>query len=178
MDYHLIRTSRKTLALEITRDGALVVRAPFFVSRKRIESTLREKERWIRQTQAKLQLREKAAVLSLEEAKELKKRAKDTFPSRLRYLSEKYALPYGKLTITSARTRFGSCSAKNDIALSYFLAYYPDEAIDYVMVHELCHTKEHNHSKAFYEKLEQMMPDWKKRKALLNTPMPEVLKEN
>ena len=177
MDYKIVRTSRKTLALEIKSDGTLLVRAPLFASKQRIEVIIKAKADWIEKTQKKMALKEKPLRLSMEEAKNLRRRAKEEFLPRLRYLSERFDLPFGKLTITSARTRFGSCSPKNNIALSYFLASYPQEAIDYVMLHELCHTKEHNHSKSFYGLLEKNMPNWKERQKLLAHPMPEVFRE-
>lgn len=177
MDYELIRTKRKTLALEIKGDGTLLVRSPLFVSARKIEEIVRSKAEWIKKTQKKMTEKEKPCCLSSEDAKKLRKSAIDAFLPRLRFLSAQYNLPFGKLTITSARTRFGSCSPKNDIALSYFLAAYPQEAVDYVMLHELCHTKEHNHSKAFYQLLEKCMPDWKERKKLLARPMPEVFEK-
>ncbi len=177
MDYELIRTRRKTLALEIKGDGTLLVRSPLFVSKRKIEEIVRSKAAWIENTQKKMLTKEKPYRLSSIEAKRLQKIAKETFLPRLRYFSHEYDLPFGKLTVTSARTRFGSCSQKNNIALSYFLAAYPQEAIEYVMLHELCHTKEHNHSKAFYQLLENCMPDWKERKKLLARPMPEVFCE-
>ena len=71
------------------------------------------------------------------------------------------------LRITSARTRFGSCSAKNSICFSWRLMQYPDAAVDYVVVHELAHIREKNHGRAFYALVEQFLPDWRERRALL-----------
>lgn len=71
------------------------------------------------------------------------------------------------LKITSAKTRFGSCSGKDSICFSYLLMRYPDEAIDYVVVHELAHIKHKNHSKAFYTLIEKYLPDYKEREKLL-----------
>ena len=71
------------------------------------------------------------------------------------------------IKITSARTRFGSCSGKNSICFSWRLMLYPPEAIDYVIVHELAHIRHHDHSPAFYALIEQYLPDWKVRMKLL-----------
>ena len=73
------------------------------------------------------------------------------------------------IKITSARTRFGSCSAKNSICFSWRLMLYPPEAIDYVIVHELAHIRHHDHSPAFYALIEQYLPDWKARMKLLKS---------
>lgn len=177
MEYELIRSGRKSVAIIISDDGSVTVRAPFFVSKRRIEALLAEKEDWIRKAQEKQLRREKPPVLMFEEANALRRRAKELFPQLTNALSDRYQLPYGKLTVTSARTRFGSCSPKNNVSLSYFLAYYPIEAIEYVIAHELCHTVHHNHSDAFYRLLEDKMPDWRERKKLLNAAMPQLLKE-
>ena len=74
---------------------------------------------------------------------------------------------YNRVTVTSARTRFGSCSAKGNISYSYRLMLYPEPAIDYVVVHELAHTLEMNHSPRFWAVVEKYMPDYKERKKLL-----------
>ena len=73
------------------------------------------------------------------------------------------------IKITSARTRFGSCSSKNSICFSWRLMLYPPEAIDYVIVHELAHIRHHDHSPAFYALIEQYLPDWKARMKLLKS---------
>ena len=75
-----------------------------------------------------------------------------------------------KITVTGARTRFGSCSGKNSICFSYHLMRYPDKAIDYVVVHELAHIKHKNHSKDFYSFVARFMPDYKEREKLLKAP--------
>ena len=76
-------------------------------------------------------------------------------------------LKYGRIAITSAKTRFGSCSSKGNLSFSYLLMLYPDSAIDYVVVHELAHLKEMNHSPRFYKIIEEVLPDYKERKKLL-----------
>ena len=71
------------------------------------------------------------------------------------------------VTITGAEKRFGSCSARNSICFSWRLMQYPDEAVDYVVVHELAHIQEKNHGRAFYALVGRYMPDWRERRALL-----------
>ena len=71
------------------------------------------------------------------------------------------------LKVTSAQKRYGSCSGKNSLCFSCFLMRYPEEAIDLVVVHELCHIREKNHGPRFYALLEQHLPDYKERKKLL-----------
>ena len=73
------------------------------------------------------------------------------------------------VTITAAKTRFGSCSAKNRLCFSLYLMRYPEDAVDYVVVHELAHIRHHNHSPAFYALVARFMPDYRRREALLRT---------
>ena len=86
---------------------------------------------------------------------------------RVDYWSDIMGLTPTGLKITSARTRFGSCSGKNSLCFSWRLMQYPREAIDYVVVHELAHIRHHDHSPAFYALIERYMPDWRERMKLL-----------
>ena len=72
-----------------------------------------------------------------------------------------------RITITRAKTRFGSCSGKNSVSFSCHLMLYPDAAVDYVVVHELTHIRHHDHSAAFWAEVERFMPDYRERKKLL-----------
>ena len=105
-----------------------------------------------------------------EELQSLKARARAYILPRARSLA--LSLNIGtdaRFGVTAARTRFGSCSQSNSINFSCFLALYPDECIDYVIIHELCHTVHKNHSRAFYSLLERCLPDRKERERLLRT---------
>ena len=94
---------------------------------------------------------------------ELRALAAAELPRRVEYYSEKMGLYPTSVKITSAATRFGSCSGKNSICFSYRLMLYPPEAVDYVVVHELAHIKEKNHSARFYALVEMYMPDYRER---------------
>lgn len=71
------------------------------------------------------------------------------------------------VSVTAARTRFGSCSGKNRLSFSLYLMDFPPAAIEYVVVHELAHIRHHDHSPAFYREVETYLPDWRQRRALL-----------
>ena len=105
--------------------------------------------------------------ISEDEAKFLIEKAKKILPDKVAYYSKLMNLYPTALKITAAKTRFGSCSGKDSICFSYLLMRYPDEAIDYVVVHELAHIKHKNHSKAFYALIEKYLPDYKEREKLL-----------
>ncbi len=99
--------------------------------------------------------------------KALKIEAKNYLIQRLQFLAQKYGFKYNKVTLRNQKTRFGSCSFKNDISLNINLMKYDFDLIDYVLIHELCHTKIKNHSNLFWSEVEKYCPDWKlKRKRL------------
>ncbi len=168
MDYQLIRSKRKTLAIEITRDARLVVRAPLRCSQARIEQFLQEKQDWITLHLQKMQQRrENHPEPTPEEEARLRKKARDLLPGLVaRYAAQMNVYPTG-ITITGARTRFGSCSPKNRLSFSFRLMDYPMDAIEYVVVHELAHILHKNHSAAFYAEIEKILPDWRERNKLL-----------
>ncbi len=93
--------------------------------------------------------------------------AREYLIPKTKQLAEKFGFTYTSVRITTAKKRFGSCSSKNAISYSCFLMLSPKEAVDFVIVHELCHTKEHNHSAHFYRLLERCLPDYRERKNLL-----------
>ena len=148
-DYELKRSKRKTLSLTVTKDLKVSVKAPVGCPQKTIDDFVLSHEKWINE-----HIEKQKSRLSLEKT-----------------LDEKSCLLMGlypaSVKITSAATRFGSCSGKNSICFSYRLMLYPPEAVDYVVVHELAHIKEKNHSARFYALVERYMPDYREREKLL-----------
>ena len=167
-DYTLIRAKRRTMSLQLDRDGRAVVRAPYGVKKEFIDRFVAEHEVWLARAREKQQNRRLAHPEPTdEERKALLAQAREYLPMRVDYWSGIMGLMPTGLKITSARTRFGSCSGKNSLCFSWRLMQYPPEAIDYVVVHELAHIRHHNHSKAFYALIERYMPDWRERMKLL-----------
>ena len=167
--YELIRSRRKTLALEITREGRLLVRAPLRCSQTRIDAFVTGHAAWIEkhlETQ-----RQKAALRPLPpteaEIQALKERARAELPGKVAYWSEQMGVTPTGFKVTAARRRYGSCSGKNSLCFSCFLMNCPEEAVELVVVHELCHIREKNHGPQFYALLERYLPDWRERKKLL-----------
>ena len=169
--YELIRSSRKTLALEITRDGRVLVRAPMRTAKRDIDAFVSAHGDWIAKHRAAQQRR--AALmppeLSRDELRAMAEKAREIIPPKVAHWSEIMGLVPTGITITAARTRYGSCSGKNRLSFSCFLVNYPDAAIDLVVVHELCHIREKNHGPGFYALLSQYLPDHKERKRLLKS---------
>ena len=167
-DYTLIRAKRRTMSLQLDRDGRAVVRAPYGVKKEFIDRFVAEHEGWLARAREKQQNRRLAHPEPTdEERKALIARAKEYLPMCVDYWSGIMGLTPTGLKITSARTRFGSCSGKNSLCFSWRLMQYPPEAIDYVVVHELAHIRHHDHSPAFYALIERYMPDWRERMKLL-----------
>ncbi len=99
----------------------------------------------------------------------LKHRAKLYLPERTKILAEKNNFSYSRITIRSQKTRWGSCSTSGSISLNYKLMKYRPEIIDYVIIHELCHTKQMNHSKKFWSLVERILPNYKELKRELKS---------
>lgn len=167
MNYQVKYSKRKTISISIDK-GEVVVRSPLGVDRKTIEDVIEKHKRWI-EKHLEIQKRKSDLFDSLSEddIKILKKSAKQYFKDKTEYFSKIMGLEYGRITITSAQKRFGSCSSQGNISYSYRLMLYPEEAREYVVVHELAHLKQMNHSSKFYKIVESVLPDYKRRKKLL-----------
>lgn len=167
-EYELRRSDRRTLGLEMTAEGHLIVRAPRGLPKKRIDAFVTEKGDWIRAAEEKAAARRAAHPEPTEEERRaLIRKAVDILPGRVAYYAPLLGVTPTGITITGARTRWGSCSGKNRLSFSWRLMRYPPEAIDYVVVHELAHIRHHDHSPAFYALIESVMPDHRARRALL-----------
>jgi len=170
IEYTLIRSSRRTLGLEVTRDLQVVVRAPLRCSQREIDRFVDSHRGWIADKLA-LQQRRAAAMAAmeptLEEERELRRRAAEVIPQRVAYYAPMMGVTPAGIKITSARTRFGSCNGKNSLCFSWRLMLYPPEAVDYVVVHELAHIRHHNHSGDFWAFVASVMPDYRERQSLL-----------
>ena len=166
--YELVRSRRKTLAIEVDRTGRVVIRAPMRATGEQIERFVAAHADWIARAQARQRAR-LAAHPEPDEARraELIRRAKEELPPKVAYYAQLMGVQPTGLKITSARTRFGSCSGKNSLCFSWRLMEYPEAAVDYVVVHELAHITHKNHGSRFWALVERYMPDYRARRALL-----------
>lgn len=98
---------------------------------------------------------------------EEKRLARTHFEKRLSTIADMHGISYNRLRISSAKTRWGSCSRKRNINLNWRLIFAPEQVLDYVITHELSHLTHMNHSKAFWKHVESMMPDYKTHRAWL-----------
>ena len=159
----VIRSNRKTFSLQI-RDGALVARVPAFATEKQILEMVRKHEKWIsthmEKAASNAQAASEAGRLSMEEIRELADRAIREIPPRVKHYAALMGVTYGRITIRNQRSRWGSCSAKGNLNFNCLLMLCPQEVIDSVVVHELAHRKEMNHSDRFYAEVLKVFPDY------------------
>ena len=163
IQYQVIRSGRKTLSLELSPKG-LLVRAPYAVTQAQIEDFIRSNEKWIESHQAKLEqamaARGGAEKLTLEELRALADQALQVIPPRVAHYAEKIGVTYGRITIRNQKTKWGSCSSKGNLNFNCLLMLTPPEVIDSIVVHELCHRKEMNHSERFYAEVLRVFPNY------------------
>ena len=165
-EYTLIRARRKTLGLQI-KDGKVIVRAPMRLPKATIDAFVVKHESWIVKHLAKERAGQDLPKLTEQELGALAKQAKEVIPARVAYYAALLGVEYGRITIRTQKTRWGSCSAKGNLNFNCLLMLAPPEVLDSVVVHELCHRKHMNHSKAFYAEIARVMPDYKARHAWL-----------
>ena len=168
--YELIRSGRKTLSLEITRDGTVLVRAPLRMPRSSIDAFVRVKKEWTARKKELCARRiafEKANFGTPEQLAALTEKARRILPQKTEEWARIMGVSPAGIRISQAKTRFGSCSATNCISYSCRLMAYPEDAVDYVVVHELAHIRHKDHSPAFYAFVARFLPDYRRREAIL-----------
>ena len=168
----VIRSDRKTMSLEIKPDGSLVVRAPRRLPEREIQRFLREKSPWIEKTLTKVENVNRAgeeAPLSPEDIHALADRALKEIPPRVKAFAARMGVTYGRITIRNQRGRWGSCTGAGNLNFNCLLMLAPEEVLDYVIVHELAHRKQMNHSAAFRNELAAVLPDYRQREKWLKT---------
>ena len=163
LEYTLIKSKRKTISIELREDG-LIVRAPLRTTKQEADEFVRKHKRWIENHQKKLaerkELRENTQKLTPEDIQQLANQAMLYIPMRVRFYADRMRVKYGNITIRLQKTRWGSCSTKKNLNFNALLMLTPPEVIDSVVVHELCHLKEMNHSPKFYELVNSVFPDY------------------
>ena len=152
--YRIIRSSRKTLAIQFSVSGQVTVRAPHTMPDSTIQRFLSQKESWI------------LKHLSHSASRPAQPQAENPPLSEFRrsYYMEsarKMGVTYGRITIREQKTRWGSCTSEGNLNFNWRLIFAPEKVLDYVVVHELSHRKEMNHSPAFYAVVASVMPEYK-----------------
>lgn len=220
MNYKVVYSNRKTVAIHILAGGIVEVRAPYHVQKSFISQLVDKKRGWIEQNLQKLKEREEnikencldfgslmpvlgkdCPLIPVSEDKAyfdgesffipenaekedikalictfMKSIAKRYLTGKTLLMSEKMGCEITKVSVNSAKTRWGSCSGKNGINLSWRLMAADEKCIEYVIIHELCHTKEHNHSAKFWAEVEKYEPSYKKYKEILKKTEEKLIK--
>ena len=175
IEYNLIRSSRKTIAIQVSPDGSVTVRAPNRCSRAAAEEYVQKNREWIRRTQAQLQnrareqkdYRERFPEWTKEDYEKHQELARQVLQRRAEYYARQMQVSYGRVAVKDQKTRWGSCSAKGNLNFNWRLILAPGEVLDYVVVHELAHRREMNHSVRFWNLVESVLPDYQQRKRWL-----------
>ena len=157
--YQIIKSNRKTIAIQIKPDGQVVVRCP---KRMRIEDARRfaeSKADWIEKHLARRPPQD-VAKYTPKEIEQFREQARKLVTERVRYYAPIVGVTYGQIAIRTQHTRWGSCSSKGNLNFNCLLALVPPEVLDYVVVHELCHRKELNHSARFWSEVEKILPNY------------------
>lgn len=170
MEVKIIRSKRKTVSLAVTRAGEAVVRAPMRMPEESIRRFVDQHREWLETHLAIAEERNlRHPTPTPEEETALRRRAKEVIPPRVAELARHMGVTYTGVKINFAKTRFGSCSGKNSLNFSARLMQYSPRAVDYVIIHELAHTLEHNHSARFWQIVAQYMPDYRQAQQELKT---------
>ncbi|MCR5543166.1 MAG: M48 family metallopeptidase [Eubacterium sp.] len=166
MKIEIIKSKRKTISIQIIDSENVKVRAPYRVSKKEIQELLDKNKDWIdsKLEEARESEREAESVRTLSdlELSELAERARDVFKKKVEYYAPLVGVTWNGITIRNQKTRWGSCSSKGNLNFNVALMRAPIEVLDYVVVHELCHRLEMNHSKKFWHEVERVMPEYRK----------------
>ena len=172
----VIYSGRRTLGLEVTADGRGLARVPRCAGDRTVERFVEEKKGWILekyllQRKKSEKRREAAGDRDYEKDPALEARyrelARMVISQRASYFAAKMGVTYGRISIRAQKTRWGSCSGQGNLNFNWKLILMPPEILDYVVVHELAHRKQMNHSKLFWAEVERILPDYERRRRWL-----------
>ncbi len=163
MEYKIIRSLRKTLALQV-KDAELIVRAPYRKTEKEIKAFVEKHEDWIRRTveAQTLRLKEPIVMLTRQEIDDLIDDGNRELPKIVEFYAQRIGVTYDKVRVKVLRSKWGSCSGNGNLSFNCLLMLAPREVIESVVVHELCHRKQMNHSEKFYKEVLRVYPDYYK----------------
>ena len=178
----IIRSSRRTLSLQVKNDGQVIVRAPRHVTLQEIAAFVRKNSAWLHKHLEKVRKEKELNAaspvqpLTMEDIQKLADEALRVIPGRVAHFAPLVGVTYGRITVRNQRTRWGSCSSKGNLNFNCLLMLAPPGILDYVVVHELCHRKEMNHSPKFWAEVAKVMPDYKERQKWLRTEGSNIMR--
>lgn len=162
----IIRSCRKTVSIQIRPNGAVVFRAPMGMPEEEIRRVLQEKQNWIKAHREKAMINQKHAVqspLTAEDLRSLAQEAAAALPPVVKEYAARMGVNYGRVTIRNQVSRWGSCSASGNLNFNCLLMLAPPEVREYVVVHELAHRRHMDHSAAFWQEVEDVMPNYREQ---------------
>lgn len=175
----IIKSKRKTISLQIKPDGSIELKVPVQMTDAQIQEFLHQKSGWIEKhlqaVQERQQQLSQVEPLNKEEIQELANQALEVIPKRVTYFAEIVGVTYGRITIRNQKSKWGSCSSKGNLNFNCLLMLAPTDVLDYVVVHELCHRKEMNHSSQFWTEVRKVLPDYEKQKLWLKEHGDEIM---
>lgn len=158
------RSKRRTIALSVEDDLHVLVKVPLHMSSAKVQRFVEKHRGWIEKHVVLQQERhEKAREFTPGEIETFRRQARSLAENYIRLYSPRMGVAPSGLKITSAATRWGSCSWKNSLCFSWRIALLPPEAVEYIVVHELAHIRQKNHSPAFYDEVAKYLPDYRRR---------------
>jgi len=171
---------RRSVSASVDANGKITVKAPLWLPEKEIERFLRANTDKLLKYRQKQEQRNSPAsageLLTDDDINKLRAAAKKYIPARTTELADMVGVSYGRISIRCQKTRWGSCSSEGNLNFNCLLMLCPVEIVDYVIVHELCHRKEMNHSKRFWAEVESVLPDYSARRAWLKKNGGEIMK--
>ncbi len=163
--YRVIRSDRKTIAIQVKPDGEVLVRCNKRLPERLVREFVESKRGWIEKHLVKRKV--VAPAFSDGELRALAEEAKQVIPQRVAHFAPLVSVDYGRITIRCQHSRWGSCSGKGNLNFNCLLMLAPAQVVDYVVVHELCHRKEMNHSSRFWEEIARVFPEYQEAKQWL-----------
>ena len=164
-DFEIIRSNRRTISLEITPAGQVLVRAPRRMSEAEIRAFVESKSTWIakhlQKKEKDMESLQEEGCFTEREIKRLEQLAKQVIPEKVAYYARLMGVTYGRISIRKQKTRWGSCSREGNLNFNCLLMMAPPDVLDYVVVHELSHRLEMNHSARFWAQVEKVMPNYR-----------------
>lgn len=170
--YELIRSERKTLAVQVKAGGEIIVRAPERMRTGDIEAFVFSHREWIARKAEKLLGQAVGEEYSPREKARIREQARKILTAKAEYYARLMGVQYNRIFIKEQKTVWGSCSAKGNLNFNWKLILTGPDQLEYVVVHELAHLKEMNHSPAFWREVEKILPDYRERRKRLKAFRP------
>ena len=159
LDYQIIRSNRRTISIQIKPDGSILVRCPRAMRKAQIVAFVESKSQWIQKQLSRLPSNDLEKLCD-DEIERLRNQTKSLIEKRVSYYAPMIGVSYNRISVRIQHTRWGSCSSKGNLNFNCLLALLPQDVVDYVVVHELCHLKQMNHSARFWSEVRAILPDY------------------